>query len=96
MSAKWIYNEILHKMRVSGQISFWAARGLRADHRDHDCVCHELLKSFSVFCPGSSSQLACSSKDERPGHPAHEEDGPGEVVPHKVKEGSVNLVILML
>ena len=43
MSAKWIYNEILHKMRVSVQISFWAARGLRADHRDHDCVCHELL-----------------------------------------------------
>ena len=69
---------------------------MSVDHRDHDCVCFQLLKSLSVFCPGSSSQLPRSSKDERPGHPAHEEDGPGEVVPHKVKEGSVNLVILML
>ena len=68
---------------------------MRVDHRDHDCVWFELLKCLSVFNLGSSSQLACSSKDERPGHPAHEEDGPGEVVPHKVKEGSVNLVMLI-
>ena len=69
---------------------------MRVDHRDHDCICLELLKCLSVFNPGSSSQLACSSKDERPGHPAHEEDGPGEVVPHKVKESSVNLVMLIV
>ena len=56
----------------------------------------KLLKCLSVFNPGSSSQLACSSKDERPGHPAHEEDGASEVVPHKVKESPVNLVMLIV
>ena len=69
---------------------------MRVDHRDHDCVWFELLKCLSVFNPGSSSELACSSKDERPGHPAHEEDGASEVVPHKVKESPVNLVMLIV